>query len=95
MKKIKTVTLIVAVSSSLLSIHNVLAAQNANEIGNTPPTENLQTKGEMQRALALSNRPQNIGRELLDRESDGLYGLPQQALDNWAVGRMFPSPATN
>ncbi|MEQ1558590.1 MAG: hypothetical protein ABL933_06545 [Methyloglobulus sp.] len=49
-----------------------------------------ETKGEEQRALAMSKLPEVVGEDILEQEADGMYMLPQQALDNWGNGRMFP-----
>lgn len=96
MNKIKSFALMLVISGSSLFINeNVFAVDLPDtQIAAMSKAEYMaykEAKGEEQRALALSKRPEVVGEDILEQEADGIYMLPQQALDNWGQGRMFPA----
>jgi hypothetical protein len=98
MKKIKTIQFMLVITGCLLfmsgnvfavDIHDTQLAAMTKEEYKAYKAE----KSEKQRALAHSKRPEVVGEDILEQEADGMYMLPQQALDNWGNGRMFPDYA--
>jgi hypothetical protein len=95
MNKFKSFALMLALTSSSLVLNAEAFAADLHdlEIAAMSKAEYMaykEAKGEEQRALALSSLPEVVGEDLLEQEADGRYMLPQQALDKWANGRMFP-----
>jgi hypothetical protein len=96
MNKIKKPLLMLVIANISFFLNNNVFAVDvpAAQVGNMTKAEYLaykQAKGEEQRALALSNRPEVVGDDILEQEADGRFTLSQEALDNWANGRMFPA----
>lgn len=97
MKMIKKVLSLLVVSSSLFFVYDSVSADSLFPGGVAAMNDEQRVaekyaKGEAQRALALSKRPEVVGEEILEQEADGQFALSQEALDNWANGRMFPAP---
>ncbi len=98
MKMIKKVLSFLVVSSSLFFVYDSVSADSLFPGGVAAMNDEQRVadkyyaKGEAQRALALSKRPEVVGEEILEQEADGQFALSQEALDNWANGRMFPAP---
>lgn len=96
MNKIKTIFLMLVITASPFFMSENVFAEDipSAQIANMTREEYIaykQTKGEEQRALALSKLPEVVGEDILEQEADGMYMMPQQALDNWSNGRMFPA----